>query len=557
MDEEILCCNCGKIPKILSVHSDNGNIELECKKDGKYEISIDDYFDKLSKNNFFKKCNHCKTKGISNKYYYCFICKKDYCEKCKNKLHSGHEYIEAKEKNKICLKHNKTIKYYCFDDEENFCEQEKELEHKGHKIKEIQNFEKFISDYQIKNNLEEINEELKKLVDFNVLVLKNIEIFKDNKLYINSIKNMGKSLKEGNKRNSKDTKCLLYDLSKYIENSRNAIEKLGEKNISLHRTDKYIDLNNYLYNNNKLNDQDFKYISQIRFNQLKEIDISENKITNIEPFNKMSLPFLEFLNLSYNEIQIIEPVTKINSKILQYIFLQKNQIKDIGSFLDSNFENIKIIRIENNINLKNKNVEEQKNLEETLKRINKKYPQRFIYKSIEEQKQEFKTNYKYEISWDNEVIDLSDFQGGDKMLLELFLIITYVPKNQIKILKLMNNQIKDPSILNRVNFVLLEKLDLSINMITDLKFLLDMKAKNLKYLFLDNNKFSDFSPLLRNIFPKLNNLSLHKNMIDFKDNKNKLAYIELKNKKDQNGNKIVIQLGPYEEYLNDILNGNS
>lgn len=121
----------------------------------------------------------------------------------------------------------------------------------------------------------------------------------------------------------------------------------------------------------------------------------------------------------------------------------------------------------------------------------------------------------------------------------------------------MNNQIKDPSILNRVNFVLLEKLDLSINMITDLKFLLDMKAKNLKYLFLDNNKFSDFSPLLRNIFPKLNNLSLHKNMIDFKDNKNKLAYIDLKNKKDQNGNKIVIQLGPYEEYLNDILNGNS
>ena len=55
----------------------------------------------------------------------------------------------------------------------------------------------------------------------------------------------------------------------------------------------------------KLDDQDFKYISQIRFNQLKEIEISENNITNIEPFNKMSLPFLEFLNLSHNKIQII------------------------------------------------------------------------------------------------------------------------------------------------------------------------------------------------------------------------------------------------------------
>ena len=90
--------------------------------------------------------------------------------------------------------------------------------------------------------------------------------------------------------------------------SDNAIQELiiNKKQIHLNQKDKYIQINN-----RDLDDQNFILISQITFNHLKQIDISKNKIKNIQPLKKMNLSFLEFLNLSYNEIQIIEPVTKI------------------------------------------------------------------------------------------------------------------------------------------------------------------------------------------------------------------------------------------------------
>ena len=322
--------------------------------------------------------------------------------------------------------------------------------------------------------------------------------------------------------------------------SDNAFKELKDKkNIQLHQKNKYIHLNK-----RELNDQEFNLISQIKFDQLKEIDISENKIKNIQPLKKMVLPFLEFLNLSYNEIQIIEPITKINSKNLRYIFLQKNQIKDIETFLDSNFPSLKILRVEdNNINLENENDEEtKKKRREVLSKINEKYRGRFIYKSIEDQKREFKNKYNLDISWDNQKIDLSDLKGGNEMLKKLFLIITYNPENAIENLSLRNNDIVDASMLSIVNFNHLKKLDLSINSILDLKFLLDMKAKNLKYLFLDNNKFNDFNPLFHGNFPKLELLSINDNKFDSDDVIKNPAYIELKNKLNENGNKLKIQL---------------
>ena len=69
-----------------------------------------------------------------------------------------------------------------------------------------------------------------------------------------------------------------------------------------------------------------------------------------------------------------------------------------------------------------------------------------------------------------------------------------------------------------------------------------MKAKNLKYLFLDNNKFNDFNPLFHGNFPKLELLSINDNKFDSDDVIKNPAYIELKNKLNENGNKLKIQL---------------
>ena len=534
-EESILCSKCGGIPEILSVHTDNGNIEINCKKCGVYEILIDEYYKELDKKNYyFKECKYCDKKVSQNQCYYCFNCKKYYCEECKNIKHSGHECIKADKKKSFCLKHNKEFKYFCFDDRENLCDEDKTF-HENHKIKEISEFNKYLID----SNIEEINRQLQNIIEINNLILNNEEYF------IKSIKNIGKSFEEGNNRNSKDIKCLLNGLSKDIQFSKEAIEKLKEKTkIQIYRKDKYLPLNN-----KKLDDKDFKYISQIRFNQLKEIDISNNQIIDIKPFNKMILPFLEFLNLSNNKIKNIEPIANLKSSNLQYIFLQVNQIEDIGPFSKSYFPALKLLRVEGNNNIdgeNEQNEEEKKKKKENFKNIKKKFSEKFIYKSLKEQLIEFIKNYKLGIykfnsssNQNNDIhvpaekecseelqlipeagsedkktiedknekevveivgnivkIDLFDKNGGDDILKCLFLIITYSNENKIKLLKLRNNNIKDASMLARINFSELKTLDLAVNEIKDSKFLTDIRAENLVNLYLDNNYFKDFYPIL-------------------------------------------------------------
>ena len=565
---EIICSKCGKIPEFLKVHTDNSKIEFNCKQCGKYELLINEFINELSKENYFKKCGNCIKRGLENKYYYCFFCKKDYCENCIKNDHSKHDYIESKKKKNICLNHNKEFKYFCFKCKENICEEEikENGKHKEHKIEEISKTKESESLNANKKDIEEINKYLKNLVEFNDLLLNKSEIIQNKDFYINSIKNMGKSLKEGNERNSKDIKCLLTRLKVGISKSIDAIDALIDKDIHLHRFDKSLYLNN-----KELYDEGFKLISQISFNQLKEIDLSENKIKDIQAFKKMSLPFLEFLNLSHNEIDKIEPITKINSKELEYLFLQKNHIEDIETFLDSNFEKIKLLRVEDyNTNFSNQNFNDEvakerieKKRIENLNKIKSKYPEGFIYKSIDEQKKEFKKKYEldYDISWDNEFINLPDLKGGQKMLKALFLIITYMPKNNINKLILRNNDIKDPSMLKWVNFNKLETLDLAVNKINHLTFLLEMKAENLKYLYLDNNEFKEIHQIINSNFPKLEVLSINENDFDsfemkdspiFKKLKKKNIKIEKKEKVEEK-NQIFIQLDEENENANENL----
>ena len=296
-EESFLCYKCGEIPEILNVHTDNNKIEFKCKNCGIIEILIDKYFDELAENNYFKKCRYCESNDRTIKYYYCFNCKEDFCEKCKDEKHSDHDYIEADKKKAICLKHQREFTYFCFDDQENLCDDDI-IFHPNHKIEKISKYNDYLTDI----NIEEINDQLQNIIEINNLILSNEEYF------INSIKNIGKSFEEGNKRDSKDIKYLLNGLSKDIDFSNKAIKKLKDidKEIKIKRKDKYL----HLYNK-ELKDEGFRYISQIRFNQLKEIDISKNQITDIKPFNKMILPFLEFLNLSNNKIKNIEPVANL------------------------------------------------------------------------------------------------------------------------------------------------------------------------------------------------------------------------------------------------------
>jgi uncharacterized protein YsxB (DUF464 family) len=586
---EFSCCKCGNIPEILKIHTDNSKIELNCKICGKYEIFINEYFKELEKNNNFKKCSLCLNEKKNNEFFYCLNCKKDFCKLCKNnsehKCQKRDNLIEINKKKNYCLEHNQKFQYYCFDCQENFCENRTHINHETHKTMKISKYNEVL--IKEKNKVKEINDELTKLVEFNNLILDNIDLLQDNKYFNQSIKNIGKSLEEGNKRNSNDIKCLLNGLSNDLQNSNNAIEELIKKKIQLSRKEKYIHLNN-----RNLDDQDFKNISRIRFNQLKEIDISENKIIKVEPFNKMSLPFLEFLNLSFNEIETIKPVTQLKSKKLEYIFLQKNHIKDIETFLQSDFPNLKLLRVEDNdiIHENNdQNNEENKKANEILVKIDNKYPKKFIYKSLKEQIKEFtenfkeknmgisnfedhnnvikdnsrdKNNGKFQLSECDDTIDikeknteeiknivenifkidLHDIKGKDKMLKYLFLIITFKNENKIKELILRNNEIEDASMLKRVNFKSLKKLDLAVNKIKDTNFLKDIKAKNLEELYLDNNNLQDIYPMLSAKFEKLKVLSINQNAYDSYEMEQSPGFKELVETMKKKNNDFIYQI---------------
>ena len=125
---------------------------------------------------------------------------------------------------------------------------------------------------------------------------------------------------------------------------------------------------------------------------------------------------------------------------------------------------------------------------------------------------------RYNIKYNENMInvEVKDTLKGDLMLKYIFIIFSHKNGNKIRKLKLTNNNIEDPSILNRIQFDFLEELDLSSNKIKSLKFLKGMKAKNLKRLFLNNNLIYDLSPLKQNIknFPDLEYIMLDQNIFN-------------------------------------------
>ena len=279
---------------------------------------------------------------------------------------------------------------------------------------------------------------------------------------------------------------------------------MNEKEVKIDREKEYLFLSD-----KKLNDENIKCIANILFNNLKEIDLSGNEITNFEALCDINLPFLEFINLSNNKIKDIEPLRERNNTKLEYLFIHNNQIEDIQVLVDPNFPTLKVLTLGNN-----KIKEQSDQFQKLLKLYNKN--QKILVTKIDE----ILEKYQY-FSYNKEKreIELEDTNEGDSMLNNLLIIITLNKNYIIKSLKLKGNQIEKPSILNRIQFNDLETLDLNSNHIKSLDFLKGMKAKELKNLYLNDNYINDLSFLyniekLKELFPYLKFVSLENNNFD-------------------------------------------
>ena len=85
--------------------------------------------------------------------------------------------------------------------------------------------------------------------------------------------------------------------------------------------------------------------------------------------------------------------------------------------------------------------------------------------------------------------------GGNDIIQELYLIINQEVK--IKKLNLHYNFITNASLLGRMNLRYLQTLDLSLNKISNLKFITEIKSPHLVHLFLNDNNIKDITPLIK------------------------------------------------------------
>jgi transcription elongation factor Elf1 len=339
-----------------------------------------------------------------------------------------------------------------------------------------------------------------------------------------SLINLGKSIEEENKtptninetvneilkseRSTNEEVEAIKQLKSYKTYIDNKVEKLiikGEKTSN----DKYPWLKN----------EGFELISKIKFKHLIELNLASNGISSVSYLDNMLLPHLKYLNLSQNSITEIKPVAELLSEHMREILLHENKIKDIGDFKKSNFNELELLRVDkNNINIKSKNFIE----------VQKKYGKRLQYKSIDFK--EFNNKYDCKIDESSKVLDLSSKRKGDIILIDFYSIINST--NKIISLTLDDNKLQNVSILNRIPLYHLTILDLSLNQITDIKFLKKLSKKcKLQHLFLHDNKIMDISPLINYsdekdlIFEDLKLLSLKRNNFVKYDNSEEFHFI--------------------------------
>ena len=352
--------------------------------------------------------------------------------------------------------------------------------------------------------------EKKKRMTRTGIILNSYEIFQKNYFHIKSLINIGKTIKKENERDSKELDIIISSLEKSHKIQKEAIKALQEQfKIDLNGKEEKLSLRK-----RNLGDIGFKLISKILFINLKDIDVSENGIKDIEPLNNMNLPHLEYLNMSYNNIEKIEPIAELNSKKLKEICLQDNNITDFSPFLKSEFPELERLRIENN--------NFDKTIPEFKELINKKFKNKVFY--IAKTTKDFKEKYGVEINLDDTIINLSNLKGKDDLLQDLYLIVK--PDNKIEQLKLDDNEIKNASLISRIPLKKLKLLDLSLNNITNLQFLTKMKMPKLTTIYLNANKVNDIYPLIqikdiKDKFPRLSIISLRENNLKIEDKESK------------------------------------
>ena len=407
-------------------------------------------------------------------------------------------------------------------------------------IQEKKNIQFVLSNSNVTNEYFNIlSNEIKKLKDNNNDLKKEIEKNKNeiNELKKKTFQNNKESL---NINNSNDNSILETN---HIDLNINNINNINNKiKINNYKEDKLVGGNNYIVNNDdKKHLQNFnqKYKLDIKDNKINILDMSDKKV-NDEFFinlNKLNLNQLKELYLYGNNLTNINELKNINLENLEILSLSNNNISDINVFKDLNCKNLKELWIYGN-NITDINV---------LKEV------------------KFNSLQKLSLN-DNKIEDISILKDTNfKELKELILshnlikdinVLENVKFEKLKILSLNSNNIDNINIFEKTNFSELKILNLHHNNITDINVFKNVKFLGLEKLVLNNNKIEDINVFYKTKFIKLKELWLNNNNIkninvfdDFNYDTLEILYLHDNEIKKEN---YIITISLLKKYINDF-----
>ena len=117
-------------------------------------------------------------------------------------------------------------------------------------------------------------------------------------------------------------------------------------------------LHHLFLNNNQISSLDV--LAKVNFPALIELNLSSNKIESINTFISVKFPQLKQLDLSKNQISDISPLAKINFQKLEELSLDQNKIDSMDALVNMNCKNLKKLKFEKN-NIKNVEILEKIN----------------------------------------------------------------------------------------------------------------------------------------------------------------------------------------------------
>lgn len=238
-------------------------------------------------------------------------------------------------------------------------------------------------------------------------------------------------------------------------------------------------------NHNKISNID-SFI-QTNFKSLTNLSLTNNKISNLEALAKVPFISLEKLNLSSNLIYDLEIFKNVPFNNLTYLNISDNKIRDNKSSLsDINLPNLRIFDLSHN------------NISDISGLTSRQYQQ------------------------------LTMLNLGKNSISNIE-ILARVPFTELKILILYDNKISDINVFNVAPFSNLSYLNLSYNDISDITVLTNVPFNNLSKLDLSGNAISNIDPLLRMPINDMREFYIKNNKIE-KNMFNKNVFEELKKK---------------------------